>query len=94
MRVLLNYRGYQPHLTCMSTSQFIDSKSILANRNSVFSFTVKYISLTYANHNFLARVTEIAHSSNRLAEKSKILLRSWFSGADMCRFGAGLFTFC
>ena len=48
MRVLLNYRGYQPHLTCMSTSQFIDSKSILANRNSVFSFTVKYIWLTYA----------------------------------------------
>ena len=76
MRVLLNYRGYHPHPTCMSTCQFIDSESILTNRNSGFFLTVKYIWLTYVNHNFLARVSGIAHWSNRLAEKSKILLRS------------------
>ena len=61
----------------LSTCQLIDSKSILNNKNSVFfSFTLKYVWLTYANHNFLPRV--LVRYSNRLAKKTKVLLRSLY----------------
>ena len=80
MHVLLSYREIIRYPTWVLDSQLIDSKSILTNKNPVFSFTLKYVWLTYANHNFLFRV--LVRYSNRLAKETKILLRSWL--IDYC----------